>query len=101
MLVDIAYERIKRLVRGDADADNAEEPREEEEEEESEPWSRPMLAILRREVQSQVVSWLYTYISCKSGPPQAFSVNQRFKIIKPVRAFKQLEMRGNTNGNPT
>lgn len=63
MLVDIAYERIKRLVRGDTDVDAAEGV--EEEEEESEPWLRPMLAILRKEVQSQVVSWLYTYINCK------------------------------------
>ncbi|KAJ9106284.1 hypothetical protein QFC21_001429 [Naganishia friedmannii] len=61
MLVDIAYERIKRLVRGDTDVDAAEQA--EEDEDESEPWSRPMLAILRKEVQSQVVSWLYTYIS--------------------------------------
>lgn len=65
MLVDLAYERIERLVRGETDIQEEEEMGEDEDEEAS-SWSRPMLATLRKEVQRQVVAWLYTYISGKS-----------------------------------
>jgi hypothetical protein len=62
MLVDLAYERIERLVRGETDLQEDEEMQEDEDEEAS-SWSRPMLPTLRKEVQRQVVAWLYTYIS--------------------------------------
>lgn len=65
MLVDLAYERIDRLVRGETDFEEDEDMVEEEEEELS-SWSRPMLGTLRKEVQRQVVAWLYTYIKGKS-----------------------------------
>lgn len=61
MLVDLAYERIKRLVQSDGDVEP--EADEDEEEEDVPSWSRPMLGILRKEIQRQVVAWLYIYIN--------------------------------------
>jgi hypothetical protein len=66
MLVDLAYERIKRLVQSDGDeGPEAGADEEEEEEEDVASWSRPMLGILRKEVLRQVVAWLYVYINGK------------------------------------
>lgn len=65
MLVDLAYERIKRLVQSEGDVEPDVDVDEEEEDVAS--WSRPMLGILRKEVQRQVVAWLYIYINGK--PP--------------------------------
>ncbi|GHJ88400.1 hypothetical protein NliqN6_4802 [Naganishia liquefaciens] len=64
MLVDLAYERIERLVKGETDLEiDVTMAEEEQQEEELSSWSRPMLATLRKEVQRQVVTWLYTYIN--------------------------------------
>ncbi|KAJ9109869.1 hypothetical protein QFC19_001848 [Naganishia cerealis] len=86
MLVDIAYERIQRLVCGDVDVDADEEA--DEAEDEGEPWSRPMLAILRKEVQFQVVSWLYTYISC------AETKDIITQYVSTIRAVKIVDASG-------
>lgn len=69
MLVDLAYERIERLVKGETDLEEVVGMDEEQEEEETSSWSRPMLATLRKEVQRQVVTWLYTYINGQSNRP--------------------------------
>ena len=67
MLVDLAYERIERLVKGETDLEiDVTMAEEEQQEEELSSWSRPMLATLRKEVQRQVVTWLYTYINGKT-----------------------------------
>lgn len=65
MLVDLAYERIKRMVQGEWDEDPALETDEDEDEEQA-SWLRPMLGVLRKEVQRQVVAWLYVYINGES-----------------------------------
>ncbi|KAJ9112443.1 hypothetical protein QFC20_002231 [Naganishia adeliensis] len=64
MLVDLAYERIKRLVQSDGDeGGEAGGDEAQDEEEDIASWSRPMLGILRKEVHRQVVAWLYIYIN--------------------------------------
>lgn len=66
MLVDLAYERIKRLVQSDGDeGGEAGGDEAQDEEEDIASWSRPMLGILRKEVHRQVVAWLYIYINGK------------------------------------
>lgn len=92
MLVDLAYERIERLVKGETDLEEDVGMDGEQEEEEPNSWSRPMLATLRKEVQRQVVTWLYTYISGQ--------LNRLFRVFRCLDSFflNQRETREITSG---